>query len=73
MTPKEDPEDKKDRLRERRMASMERTQAAQETASDLTTDLRSVYGLRGISMFGAAMPKAKKPAAKSTYNHALDR
>lgn len=51
MKPKEDPEAKQQREREQRMATYERTDAAQRNARDLTTDLRSVYGLRAISMF----------------------
>lgn len=43
------------------MATRERSEAAQETASDLTTDLRNVYGLRGISMF---MPRPKPTTTK---------
>ena len=57
-TPKEDPQDKAARLRERRMATLERDRATQQTAGDLTADLRAVYGLRGIPLkfgkFGTA-------------------
>lgn len=42
--PKESKEDKKARLRERRLSQMERDKATQETSSDLTNDLRAVYG-----------------------------
>lgn len=49
MTPKEDPEEKKARLRERRQSELERNEAANETASGLTRDLRAVYG---TSLFG---------------------
>lgn len=52
MGPKEDPEDKKTRLRERRLSRLERRDAASQTASGLTSDLRAVYGLRNLSMFG---------------------
>lgn len=45
MTPKEDPDAKKDRTRERRMAQLERKEASQQTASDLRTDIAAVYGL----------------------------
>jgi hypothetical protein len=48
--PKEDPEDKKDRQRQRRIAEVERQDAAQTTAADLTTDLRAIYGLRGMPL-----------------------
>jgi len=50
--PKEDPEDKKARLRERRLSQLERQDATQNNAAGLTSDLSAVYGLRGISMFG---------------------
>jgi hypothetical protein len=50
--PKEDPQDKQARLRERELATRERNRAAQSNAQSLTSDLRGVYGL---SMFG--MPK----------------
>lgn len=45
MQPKEDTEAKKARERERRMAKYESRQAAQETASDLRTDIGAVYGM----------------------------
>lgn len=51
-TPKEDPQDKAARLRERRLSELEQDQAAQEQAKGLTTDIRAVYGLRALSMFG---------------------
>lgn len=66
MQPKEDPEAKKDRLRERRISLIERRNAAEQSASGLTSDLRGVYGLSGLSLFG--VPGAKpKPAAAKTY------
>lgn len=52
MTPKEDPKDKADRLRQQRIAQVDRMQSAQENAQGLTTDLRGVYGLRALSAFG---------------------
>lgn len=49
----ESPEDQAARLRERRISSIERDRASQMTAKDLTSDLKSVYGFRGIPlMFG---------------------
>ena len=51
-TPKEDPKDKAARERERRMTELDRARAAQKEAAGLTTDLRSVYGLRSMSLFG---------------------
>lgn len=61
--PKEDPKDKAARMRERRISQLERNSATQMTASDLTSDLKSVYGLRGIPlMFGSAgVPAAPRP------------
>ncbi len=65
MGPKEDPDDKAARLRERRMSLLEQRRAGQQTAGGLTSDLRGVYGLGGLSMFGAtgtkAAPKATTP------------
>lgn len=46
MKPEEDPKDKAARLRERRMSELDQQRTAEETAGGLTTDLRSVYGLR---------------------------
>ncbi|MBT9385479.1 hypothetical protein KM176_16515 [Pseudooceanicola sp. CBS1P-1] len=45
MTPKEDPEAKADRLRQRRIANAESLKAAKSTAKDLQGDVASVYGL----------------------------
>ncbi|WP_168161421.1 hypothetical protein [Oceanicola sp. S124] len=45
MTPKEDPEAKAERLRQRRIADAESLRAAKGTAKDLQTDISSVYGL----------------------------
>lgn len=51
---KEDPADKAARLRERRITEVERQKTTEQSASGLTSDLRAVYGLRGLSMFGAS-------------------
>jgi hypothetical protein len=72
-TPKEDPQDKAARLRERRISQMERDSATQRTAGELTADLRSVYGLRGLPLtFGSApmpvVPAQVKPKTHSTSN-----
>jgi len=48
MKPKEDPKDKAARLRERRISELERTKSAQDQAEGLTSDLRAVYGMKGI-------------------------
>ena len=62
--PKEDPQDKAARLRERRISQMERDSATQRTAGDLTGDLRSVYGLRGLPLtFGSAPAPVVTPGA----------
>ncbi len=69
-TPKEDPADKAARLRERRLSELEQDQAAQEQAKGLSSDIRAVYGLRALSMFGTpgrpapsvpVAPPVKKP------------
>lgn len=55
--PKEDPQDKAARLRERRLAQLERRRAAETNASGSTRDLGAVYDLRALSMF--AQPQAR--------------
>ena len=54
-TPKEDPEDKAARLRERRTAELERSRSVRKEAQGLTGDVRRVYGNR-VSMFGLVRP-----------------
>lgn len=49
--PKEDPEAKRDRLRERRLSLLERRRSAEKNATGLTRDIQNVYGLGGLSMF----------------------
>lgn len=56
MGPKEDKKDKADRERERRLALIDRRESAEETASGLSSDIQSVYGIRGLSMFGTPGP-----------------
>jgi hypothetical protein len=51
MGPREDPQLKADRERERALAQRERTLSTQQAADDLTTDYQNVYGRRGISLF----------------------
>ena len=69
MGPKEDPKDKAERLRQRRIAEIDRMGTAQQNASGLTTDLRGVYGLRALSMFGmGGGPGKSAPALKPTTN-----
>lgn len=73
-TPKEDPQAKADRERDRRLATLDRRDSAQQEADDMTTDLRSVYGLSALSMFGRSgtkptpRPAAPRPAANSMFN-----
>lgn len=53
--PKEDPADKAARERERRITDVERQKTGEQQAAGLTTDLRAVYGLRGMpNIFGTA-------------------
>ena len=49
MGPKENPKDKAARRREQRIAKLERRSSAEEQASGLTSDLRAVYGLMGMT------------------------
>lgn len=44
--PKENPDDKKARLRERRLSEVERAGATQDNASGLTADVRAIYGMQ---------------------------
>ena len=66
--PKENPEDKKARLRERRMSELERARISQKNAFGMTSDLASVYGLRGLSMFGTAGTPGTPTAPKVRGN-----
>lgn len=66
-TPKEDPQAKADRERDRRLAEIDRRDSAQQEADDMTTDLRSVYGLSALSMFGRT---GSKPVQKTTTSRA---
>jgi len=59
--PKEDPADKAARLRERRVSELERAAAAQKQAAGLSSDLRAVYGLRSMSLFGMPGIAGKEP------------
>lgn len=63
-SPREDPADKAARERERRLSELDRNTAAQKNAGGLSTDLRSVYGLRSMSLFGT--PGKPGPAAPTT-------
>lgn len=60
MMPKEDPEDKKARLRERRLSMLELDRSTQQNAQDMGADLRSVYGMAGlVGAKGAKLPISK--------------
>ena len=65
MGPKEDPQAKKDRTRERRLSLLDRRETSEEAAGGLTSALRSVYGMKGLSMFGARGSSVAPPAAKA--------
>lgn len=54
-TPKEPKSDKEARLRERRIAELERSASVRTQAGDLTGDIRRTYGNR-VSMFGLVRP-----------------
>lgn len=51
--PEEDPKDKRERERQRRMSVLERRQSAQKNASDMTNDIARVHGLGGLRNLGA--------------------
>jgi hypothetical protein len=59
--PKEDPKDKAARLRERRITGIERQQTAEESASSLTTDLRAIYGMKGLNRVRPSTPGMVSP------------
>lgn len=46
--PKEDPQSKRDRERERRIAESERRAAAQRNANSMTQDYSAVYGRQSL-------------------------
>lgn len=66
MTPREDPKDKAARLRERRLSEIELGRASQQTAADLTTDLRGAYGMRSGSLFRLADAKRVGSTTKAS-------
>lgn len=49
MGPKEDPADRAARLRERRISELERMRAAQENAAGMGAEMRSIYGMKGVT------------------------
>lgn len=70
--PGESEDDRKARLRERRLSLLERRRSAEEGAGGLTTDLRAVYGLQNLWNYGrrgsyttpAATPTSTAPTQK---------
>jgi len=69
---KEDPADKAARRRERRITDIARQKSSEEMASGLTSDIRAVYGMKGlVPMQG--MPKVKAPASKGTGTQGAER
>lgn len=65
MKPKgESAEDRRARLRERRISGIERDTATQQTAADLTSDLKSVYGFRGIPLAFGQVGTTVKPVTR---------
>lgn len=69
MKPKENPEDKAARLRERRLSLLEQKETTEESARGLTTDLRAVYGLKNIKAMppGAVIGKPVTGKAPSLF------
>lgn len=63
MGPKEDPDAKKDRLQQRRLSILDRRETSEDAAGGLTSDLRAVYGLKGLSMFGSRGTTKAAPVA----------
>ena len=59
--PKEPADAKAARLRERRLAELDRNSATQQLATGLTSDIRGTYGNR-VSMFGLAPSVARMPS-----------
>lgn len=57
-TPKENPSDKAARYRDRRIIDIKRQKFTQEIAADLTSDLRAMYGLNGLTGTGGTMAAA---------------
>lgn len=64
MKPREDPADRAARLRERRITEADRTVWAERGALRLTTDLRSLYGLRQLTQFSAPTPATSAAQVK---------
>lgn len=57
MKPKENSADKAARLRERRMAELEQTRAAEGNAASQSSDTRAAYGIgKGVSLGKMSAP-----------------
>jgi hypothetical protein len=63
--PKENKTDKAARLRERRITDLERSRATEQSATSLTTDLRAIYGFRGLPMMIGSI--GNTPAPKGAF------
>lgn len=73
MGPKEDPDAKKERLREQRLSLIDRRNSAEDTAGGLTTDMRAVYGLGGLSLLGQRGKKKATATSTTTTQPMTDR
>lgn len=62
MRPKEDPTDKAARVRERRITSIEQQKTTEQSAAALTSDLRAVYGMKGLTGLGGTVAQPTKTA-----------
>lgn len=67
MKPKENPEDKTARLRERRLSLLERKGATEESARGLTADLRAVYGPMGVKAMPQTIGKPVSGQSQSLF------
>lgn len=65
--PKESKADRDARRRERRLSEIDQQKSAQEQAAGITTDLRAIYGLRGIPLMMGSAPvsKPKQPTVRT--------
>lgn len=70
-SPKEDPEDTKERERERRRSILERRRATEEQADGVTSDMRSVYGISGTNNFSGKAAVGKKSSFLSLFEKVM--
>lgn len=66
MQPKESSADKAARYRERRITSIERQKTTEESAAALTTDLRAVYGMKGLTGLGGTVAQPTRTPNQTT-------